>query len=96
MDDVLAINIKIAERLYPMKVQRRDEENIRKAAKMINERILLYQERYKGKDKQDVLAMAALDFTIQVLSLTDKQDIHPIISQLEEMNEELSKYLTTA
>ena len=46
-DDLLSINITIADRTYPMRIKRSEEENIRKAAKIINKRILLYQERYQ-------------------------------------------------
>ena len=37
MDDKLSININIADRLYPLRVERKEEEDIRKAAK-INQR----------------------------------------------------------
>lgn len=94
MDDELAINITIAERRYPMRIKRSDEEKIRKAAKIINERITQYQERYNGKDNQDFLAMSAIQFVVQVLDLMNEKDVNPMIEQVTEINEELSKYLT--
>ena len=36
--DELSIKIKIADREYPMKVKRNDEERIRAAGKLINEK----------------------------------------------------------
>ena len=48
----LSIKIKIADREYPMKVDARDEENIRKAGKIINERLRSYRERFGIDDKQ--------------------------------------------
>ena len=42
MDDKLSININIADRLYPLRVDRKEEEDIRKAAKIINEKVVQY------------------------------------------------------
>lgn len=96
MDEELAINITIAERRYPMKVKRSEEEKIRKAAKVINERILQYQRMYTGRDNQDFLAMSALQFVIQVLEMMEKSDVNPAIKQIEEINLQLSQYLQNA
>lgn len=94
MDEELAINITIAERRYPMRIKRNEEEQIRKAAKMINERILQYRQRYTGKDNQDFMAMSALEFVIRFLDMMEKSDIDPAITQIEEINQELVRYLT--
>ena len=93
MEDELSINITIADRRYPMRIKRSEEEKIRKAAKIINERILQYQERYIGKDNQDFLAMSAVQFVVQVLDLMQDIDKDPIIEQIEQMKVELDKYL---
>jgi cell division protein ZapA len=93
MDEELSINITIAERRYPMKVKRSEEEKIRKAAKVINERILQYQRMYTGRDYQDFLAMSALQFAIQVLEMKEKSDVNPAIKQIEEINQQLAVYL---
>lgn len=94
MEDELSINITIADRRYPMRIKRSEEEKIRKAAKIINERILQYQERYIGKDNQDFLAMSAVQFVVQVLDLMKETDRDPFIEQIDQMNEELTKYLS--
>ncbi|HEY3388760.1 MAG TPA: cell division protein ZapA, partial [Prolixibacteraceae bacterium] len=39
MDDKLSININIADRMYPLRIDRKEEEGIRKAAKIINEKV---------------------------------------------------------
>lgn len=92
-DDLLSINITLADRTYPMRIKRSEEENIRKAAKIINKRILLYQERYEGKDIQDFLAMSSLQFVIQVLELMDKNDKEPLINSIQKINKQLEEYL---
>ena len=59
-EDMLSIKVQIAERFYPLKIKRQDEEKIRKAARLINDKILQYKQRYTDKDSQDFMAMAAL------------------------------------
>jgi hypothetical protein len=93
MDEELSINVTIADRRYPMRIRRNEEEKIRKAAKIINERILQYQQRYSGKDNQDCLAMSALQFVIQVMDTMEQSNVSPAIKQIEEINDQLAGYL---
>lgn len=93
MDDKLAINIMIAERRYPMRIDRGDEERIRRAAKILNERILQYRQAYAGKDNQDFMAMSALEFVMKMHDLMDNQDMDPAMKQIEQIKGELANYL---
>ncbi len=93
MEDKLSIRVNVADRYYPLKVDRNDEEKIRKAAKMINEKILQYKQRYNDKDLQDFLAMAALQFVIKLIESENKFDISPIIDELSDLDEWLGDYL---
>ena len=74
MKDKLSIRVNIADRYYPLKVDFDDEEKIRKAAKMINDKILQYKQKYTDKDVQDFLAMAALQYVTQVIESENKLD----------------------
>ena len=59
----LKINIVIAGRSYPLSVNStQEEEGMRKAAQAINNLISNYEQNYAVSDKQDVLAMCALQF----------------------------------
>jgi cell division protein ZapA len=49
--DELSIRIKIADREYPMKVKRVDEERVRIAGKLINEKLKSYREQFGIDDK---------------------------------------------
>jgi len=71
MDDKLSIRVNVADRYYPLKVERENEEKIRKAARMINEKVVQYKQRYSDKDVQDFLAMASLQY---VLKLTEEEE----------------------
>jgi cell division protein ZapA len=93
MDDKLSIKVNVADRYYPLKIERRDEEKIRKAARLINEKVLQYKQRYLDKDVQDFLAMAALQFVTRIIEMEDKTDVSPLEQKLQDLNEELEEYL---
>lgn len=93
MDDKLSIRVNVADRYYPLKIDRSDEERIRRAAKMINDKVLQYKQHYSDKDLQDFLGMAALQFVIKLLELEEKHDASPIIELARELDQQLSEIL---
>ena len=74
----LSIKIKIADREYPMKVKRIDEERVRTAGRLINEKIKSYKEQFSIDDKQDLLAMVAFDCLIDKMAT---EETHQVIDQ---------------
>ncbi|MEP2026094.1 MAG: cell division protein ZapA [Reichenbachiella sp.] len=63
----LSIKIKIGNREYPMKVAASEEATIREAGKKINERLKSFQDQFGIDDKQDLLAMVAIDSFVEKL-----------------------------
>lgn len=74
----LSIKIKIADREYPMKVKRHEEERVRAAGKLINEKLKTYKEQFGIDDKQDLLAMVAFDCLVQKQAT---EETHQVIDQ---------------
>jgi cell division protein ZapA len=93
MEEKLSIKVNIAEQYYPLKVNRDEEERIRKAAKLINDKLLQYKQTYSDKEIQDFLAMVSLHFATKFLELEEKMDEMPIIEELVSINEEIEEYL---
>ena len=93
MDEKLSIRINIADRYYPLKIDRNDEEKIRKAARTINEKILQYKQKYSDKDTQDFLAMAALQFVIKVIDGEDSKKDDEVHDRIRKLNDELESVL---
>ena len=58
----ISIKINIADRVYPLRVSVEEEEVIRHAAKLINEKIKELQDNYAVRDKQDLLSMCVLQY----------------------------------
>lgn len=71
MSEKLKIKISIADRVYPLTVDSEQEEALRAASKKIDITIKQFEESYAVRDKQDVLAMCALQFA----SLSEQKNI---------------------
>jgi len=65
MSEKLKIKLSIADRVYPLTIPIEQEEGLRKAAKEIDAMIKQFEQSYAVRDKQDVLAMCALQFASQ-------------------------------
>ena len=65
--DELSISVPVAERTYRLAIEKEHEELFRKAAKLIDNRIRDYSASYAYKDKQDLLAMVALEYATSYL-----------------------------
>jgi len=93
MDDKLSIRVNVADRYYPLKVERENEEKIRKAARMINEKVLQYKQRYTDKDVQDFLAMAALQYVIKLTEEEEKLENDYVPDTINELIQKIDSVL---
>jgi cell division protein ZapA (FtsZ GTPase activity inhibitor) len=93
MDEKLSIRVNVADRYYPLKVERENEEKIRKAARMINEKVLQYKQRYTDKDVQDFLAMASLQYVIKLTEEEEKLESDHFPDSLKELINKIDSVL---
>ncbi|MGM0666575.1 MAG: cell division protein ZapA [Bacteroidota bacterium] len=93
MDDKLSIRVNVADRYYPLKIGRDEEERIRKAARLINEKVLQYKQKYVDKDIQDFLAMAALQYVIQLLEANKMVDDREVSQNIKEISDRIDAVL---
>ena len=71
----ISIKINIADRVYPLRINMEEEEIVRKAAKLINDRIKELQDNYAVRDKQDLLSMCVLHYATTALK-AEKQGMN--------------------
>jgi len=96
MNGKLKIKLSIADRVYPLSIAPQQEEGLRKAAKKIEGAIKQFEQSYAVRDKQDVLAMCALQFAAK----SEQQDINKsdqvlkAEEKLNSLNELLQEHLT--
>jgi len=95
MDEKLKIKISIADRVYPLTVNMSQEEAMRSASKKIDVMIKQFEENYAVRDKQDVLAMCALQFASQLeqKNVENAIDGTESIERLTKINSLLDDYL---
>lgn len=96
MNGKLKIKISIADRVYPLTVDFSQEEGLRTASKKIDAMIKQFEENYAVRDKQDVLAMCALQFASQLeqKQIDKSVDFENAFDRLKTMDEKLSVLLT--
>ncbi|HEY9886316.1 MAG TPA: cell division protein ZapA [Vampirovibrionales bacterium] len=97
MSDKLKIKLSIADRVYPLTIQSEQEEGLRKAAKKIEAMIKQFEQSYAVRDKQDVLAMCALQFAAQTeqKSIENNSDVELMEKKLRALNNLLQEQLAT-
>ena len=90
----ISIKINIADRVYPLKVNMEEEEIIRKAARLINDRIKEYQENYAVRDKQDLLSMCVLHYATQTLQSEKKvkNEDTAIVTKTQQLDQLLADF----
>ena len=98
MDEKLKIKISIADRIYPLTVDMSQEEGLRSASKKIDVMIKQFEENYAVRDKQDVLAMCALQFASESMGPA-KNSIEPSKNsqareKVKQLNLILDEYLS--
>ena len=95
MDEKLKIKLSIADRIYPLTVDLSQEEGLRSASKKIDIMIKQFEENYAVRDKQDVLAMCALQFASQLEQKQIDKSIDDVETnkRLQKINDLLAKYL---
>jgi len=88
----ISITVLIADRSYKLTIDRSEEETVRAAAKAIDEQVKKYASYFEYKDKQDLLAMVALQFSTSAIDLENqiKFSEQGLLSKLAEINDVLT------
>src|ERR1700757_1278922 len=91
MDELIPVNVIIADRSYRLRIQPKDEEVVRKTVKTINEKIIEFKTQFAGKDMQDYVAMVLMWFATEQNAATvnelEKENITSQLQTLERMLE---------
>ncbi|MEO5996715.1 MAG: cell division protein ZapA [Chitinophagaceae bacterium] len=94
MQELVAINILIADRNYRIKIEPKDEEIVRKAVKDIQDKIIEYKTQFAGKDMQDYVSMVLVWFATDRSAPSFNQSLPTDLqSKLESMENTLDAVL---
>ena len=97
MSELLKIKLTIADRVYPLSVAPEQEEALRASAKKIEAMIQQLEQNYAVRDKQDVLAMCALQYATQVEQnrQNEKESIAMDTAILDHLNQMIQEHMAT-
>ena len=71
--DLLTVTVKIANRSYRIKIDREEEERVRRAVEQINKSIKDYADNIAYKDETDLLALTALEAKIAQMKAEEEK-----------------------
>ena len=91
--ELLPINIVIGDRTYRIKINSKEEEQVRSTLKIINDKIVDFKTQFGGKDMQDYIAMVLIWYATQAA-----EDKNPVAEKiigdaLLKMEDQLDKVL---
>lgn len=88
-DELIPLNVLIADRTYRVKINPKDEEVIRKTSKTINDKLVEFKTAFAGKDMQDYIAMVLLWFATEqnaaISNLVNLDNVSSRLQTLEKM-----------
>ena len=90
MSNKLKIKLSVANRVYPLTISPSQEEGLRLAAQQINNLIKKFEQNYSVQDKQDALAMCALQ-----IASSKKQESLDEKNILNDMEVKISELITS-
>jgi len=87
MSNKLKIKLSVANRVYPLTISPSQEEGLRLAAQQINNLIKKFEQNYSVQDKQDALAMCALQIASRKKqeSLDEKNILNDVEVKISEL-----------
>lgn len=92
--DKLAINVQVCGRNYRLNIERQQEELIRAAAKLVDDKVRSYKDMFKDKDDQDFLSMTAIAFTFEMLRTREAVTDTAVAESAQEAIDKIEKALS--
>ena len=90
----IKIKLTIAERVYPLTISSDQEASLRISAKKIDDMTKQLEQNYAVRDKQDVLAMCALQYAAQLENQLNKNTIGDVSVKTNELIELIDLHLS--
>ncbi len=94
--DEISITVRIADRQYKLTIGRDEEEIFRKATKLLADKIVEYAQNYAFKDKQDLLALVALQYTSSSIKFEEQANFNDkeLVLRLNEIDRVLNENIS--
>jgi cell division protein ZapA (FtsZ GTPase activity inhibitor) len=91
----LTIQVQIGNRSYPLTVPAEEQESVLKAAEKINAEMAAFEQKYKIKDQQDLLAMISLQISAEQMKQSNEHQVSEthLKTGLQKLNTLVTDYL---
>ncbi len=94
MNDEFGIQVNIHGKVFRIRCKRSEEQLYRIAVRQLNDKIDRYNSKFpKGPEMNDLLIMAALDFSLKSVKTEKNEDIEPVFEELDKLNSELIEFI---
>ena len=97
MNDEFLIQLEILGKKYPLRIPRKDEEIVRKAAKELEKVYDFYTTSYDveeiEKSGRELMALVAFQFALESLKAGNEVDLLPFVKRVEGLSSEVTQYL---
>lgn len=91
--EYMKINVRIDNKMWPMKIHREDEFLYREAAKMVSYKIRIYREGYQEMGSIEHWTMVAFEMAFLVVKNREDERNNGLRSRIEQLDKELDSYL---
>jgi hypothetical protein len=82
--ELIPLNLVIADRTYRVRINPTDEEVVRKTVKTINDKVVEFKTQFAGKDMQDYIAMVLVWFaTEQNAAISNQVNLDNVTGRLQ-------------
>ena len=94
MKEEVSIKVKIADRVFPLKVSTQEEPYVRQAVRNLDNKIKEIRSQYGIKEYKDVLAMIALEMATELAKIRSKEWIEDdgVTDKVDHLNEMLNAF----
>lgn len=86
-EEMIPVNIVVADRSYRLRIKAEDEESIRKKMKEVNKKIVEFKTSFAGKDLQDYISMCLIWYATQNQEESngkkEEAELAPLLKNLE-------------
>lgn len=89
-EELIPLNLVIADRTYRVRIKPSDEEVVRKTVKTINDKVVEFKTQFAGKDMQDYIAMVLVWFaTAQNAAISNQVNMENVSGRLQTLEKML-------
>lgn len=93
MNEKLKINLSIGGNVFPVNIDRKDEELVRAAAKQVEMRYNNFRSRYRDVTPIEAMTMTAYQSAVNEFKGKDCNDTEPYSAKIDELSELIEEYI---